>query len=64
MRALLAVGTRAFIAEGVLAEAVKSHATQDARGDDAVRIDIVARNGECEGFDLGDLGEGHDVKKD
>ena len=25
--------------------------------------DIVARNGEREGFDLSDLGEGHDVKK-
>ena len=59
MSALLAVRTGALVAEGVLAETVEGHAAEEARRDDAVGIDVVAGDGEGEGFDLGDFGEGH-----
>ena len=59
VRALLAVGAGTLVAEGVLAETVEGHAAEEARGDDAVGVDVVAGDGEGEGFDLGDFGEGH-----
>ncbi len=59
VRALLAVRPGALVAEGVLAETVEGHAAEEARRDDAVGVDVVAGNGEGEGFDLGDFGEGH-----
>jgi hypothetical protein len=43
----------------MLAETVEGHAAEEARGDDAVGVDVVAGDGEGEGFDLGDFGEGH-----
>ena len=57
--ALLAVGPGAFIAEGVLTEPIEGDAAQEARGDDAVGVDVVAGNSEGKAFDLGDFSEGH-----
>ena len=59
MGALLTVRTGTLIAEGVFTKTVEGHSAEEARGDDAVGIDIVAGDGEGEGFNLGDLGEGH-----
>jgi hypothetical protein len=59
MSALLTVWAGALIAEGVLAETVEGHAAEEARRDDTVSVDVIARDGEGEGFDLSDFGEGH-----
>ena len=59
VRALEAVRAGPLIAKGMFAEAIKGHATQEAGGDDAVGVDIVAGHGEGEAFDLGDFSEGH-----
>ena len=64
VRALEAVRAGPLIAEGVFAEAIKGHATQEAGGDDAVGVDVIAGDGEGEGFDLSDFGEGHGVLKE
>ena len=48
-------------AEGVFAETIKSHTTQEARGNNAVGVDIIAKNGESETFNLGDFCERHTI---
>ncbi len=58
VRALLTVRAGTLIAEGVFAETVEGHAAEEARGDDAVGVDVIAGDSEGEGFDLIDLGEG------
>ena len=59
MRTLLAIRAGALVPESVFAETIKGHATEKTRGDNAVGIDVVAGDGEGEGFDLGDFSEGH-----
>jgi hypothetical protein len=61
MRTIDAIRTRAFIAEGVFAETIKSHTTQEACGNNAVGVDVIAWNSESETFNLGDFCERHTI---